>query len=296
MVPQEREELGSQDSEPWRLMRYLLCNEVVRELDFAAQCDLAAALGYDGLEVAPFTLGEQPHLLGPEARAEARRAAADAGVRIGSLHWLLVAPEGLSITSADPDVRARTLEVMLRMVELCSDLGAEILVHGSPRQRALPAGDREGAIARATEAFAIAGRAAEAAGVCYCIEPLSRHETEFINTVEEALEIVEEVASPGLRSMIDCRAARLSEDQPVEVLIRRHVPAGVVRHVHVNDSNGRAPGQGADEFAPVLAALMEVDYEGDVGVEPFSYEPDGPTTAARALGYLKGIEEALWKR
>ena len=45
-------------------MRISLCNEVVRDLDFAAQCALAAGLGYDGLEVAPFTLdAEAPHLL-----------------------------------------------------------------------------------------------------------------------------------------------------------------------------------------------------------------------------------------
>jgi D-psicose/D-tagatose/L-ribulose 3-epimerase len=69
-----------------------------------------------------------------------------------------------------------------------------------------------------------------------------------------------------------------------------------VRHVHVNDRNGRAPGQGDDRFAPVIAALRAVDYAGDVGVEPFAYEPDGPTTAARAIGYLRGIEEALGER
>ncbi len=272
---------------------FLLCNEVVRELEFAAQCALAADLGYAGLEVAPFTLGPDPHRLPAQRRAALRRAAADAGVRIGSLHWLLVVPDGLSITSADPGVRRDTLEVIERLVELAADLGAGVLVHGSPKQRALPAGDREGAIERATEAFAAAGRAAESAGVTYCIEPLSRHETDFVTSVAEAVAIVERVGSPALRTMIDCRAARLSDVAPVEELIARYVPTGMVRHVHVNDRNGRAPGQGADRFAPVLASLAAVGYAGDVGVEPFEYVPDGSTAAARAIGYLRGIEEAL---
>ena len=271
---------------------FLLCNEVVRELDFAAQCALAADLGYAGLEVAPFTLGPDAHRLPAPRRAELRRTAADAGVRIGSLHWLLVAPEGLSITSADPTVRRTTLEVIERLVDLAADLGAGVLVHGSPKQRELPPGDRAAAIGRATEAFAAAGRAAEAAGVAYCIEPLSRHETEFVTSVAEAVAIVEQVGNPALRTMIDCRAARLSDVAPVEDLIARYVPSGMVRHVHVNDRNGRAPGQGADPFAPVLAALAAVGYAGDVGVEPFEYVPDGPTAAARAIGYLRGIEEA----
>ena len=37
-------------------MKIALCNEVIREMDFASQCQYVAALGYDGLEVAPFTL------------------------------------------------------------------------------------------------------------------------------------------------------------------------------------------------------------------------------------------------
>lgn len=275
---------------------YLLCNEVVRELDFAAQCEFAASLGYAGLEVAPFTLGHEPQRLPAARRAELRRAAADAGVRIGALHWLLVAPSGLSITSPDPGVRRATVDVIERLVELCADLGGRVLVHGSPKQRELPAGDEAGARERAIEAFAIAGAAAEAANVTYCIEPLSRHETAFVNTVAEAVAIVERVGSPGLRTMLDCRAARLSDVAPVEDLLARYVPGGTIRHVHLNDRNGRAPGQGDDLFAPVLAALRTVGYAGDVGVEPFDYLPDGPTTAARAIGYLAGLEEAAGRR
>ena len=86
-------------------MRISLCNEVVRDLPFEAQCALAASLGYDGLEVAPFTLdAEAPHLLPAARRVALRRAAAEAGSAITSLHWLLLAPAGLSITSADADV------------------------------------------------------------------------------------------------------------------------------------------------------------------------------------------------
>jgi D-psicose/D-tagatose/L-ribulose 3-epimerase len=274
-------------------MRYLLCNETVRELDFAAQCALAAELGYDGLELAPFTLGADPHRLGRAERTAVRKAASDAGIAIGSLHWLLVAPEGLSITSDDAGVRRETLDVMERLVALCADLGGKVLVHGSPAQRRLPEADREGAARRGKEAFARVARVAEDAGVIYCIEPLPASETEFVNTVFEAAAIVEEVGSLALRTMIDCRAARLSEAEGLPELISRWVPTGIIAHVHLNDRNRRAPGQGSDAFAPVISALREAGYEGAAGVEPFIYEPDGPTTAARAIGYLRGIEEAL---
>ena len=86
-------------------MRISLCNEVLRELDFAEQCALAKGIGYDGLEIAPFTLSAEPDRLPAARRAELRRIAGDHGLAITGLHYLLLAPEGLSITSPDRGVR-----------------------------------------------------------------------------------------------------------------------------------------------------------------------------------------------
>ena len=80
-------------------MRIALCNEVLRELPFDRQVDLAARLGYDGLELAPFTLGAEPHRLPAAERRRLQRVIADAGLQVIGLHWLLVAPAGLSTSS-----------------------------------------------------------------------------------------------------------------------------------------------------------------------------------------------------
>jgi sugar phosphate isomerase/epimerase len=270
-------------------MRIALCNEVVRELPFERQCALAAALGYDGVEIAPFTLdAEAPHLLSAERRAAVRRAAAEAGLPITSLHWLLVAPAGLSITSADAALRARTLDVMQRLVGLAADLGAGVMVHGSPAQRRVAGPDDA---RRAEEAMACAAEWAAAAGVTYCLEPLAPGETSWATTVAEAAEIVRRVGSPALRTMIDCCAAGNGEAESAAALIARWVPTGLVAHVHLNDRNRRGPGQGEDRFGPVLAALRRAGYAGDCAVEPFDYVPDGPTAAARAIGYLRALQE-----
>ena len=79
-----------------------LCNEVIRELSFERQCALAAGLGYRGLEVAPFTFGDDAWRMPASRRAEIRRACADAGIEVSGLHWLLAAPAGLSITTRRP--------------------------------------------------------------------------------------------------------------------------------------------------------------------------------------------------
>ena len=107
-------------------MKIVLCNEVIRDLEFSAQCSLAAALGYSGLEVAPFTLGKNPHLLPLRQRSQLRRSALDAGISITGLHWLLLSPTGLSITNPDRFVRDRTIEIIVRLIDLCADLGGKL--------------------------------------------------------------------------------------------------------------------------------------------------------------------------
>jgi D-psicose/D-tagatose/L-ribulose 3-epimerase len=279
-------------------MQFALCNEVLQPLPFAEQCALAAAQGYDGLEVAPFTLAADPQDVTDAQAAEFARIAQDHGLAITGLHWLLVAPAGLSIVDGDDAVRARTLAFMRRLVQLCAIMGGKYLVHGSPKQRSVPPGStREQALARATDCFAQVAAAAAHAGVVYCIEPLSTRETDLINTVAQAAAIVDAIGSPGLKTMIDCSAAGQVEREPVAHLLARWVPTGPVAHVQVNDPNRRGPGQGEMNFAPILRELLRLQasgaYRGVVAVEPFDYVPDGPGCAARSIGYLHGIVEGL---
>jgi D-psicose/D-tagatose/L-ribulose 3-epimerase len=274
-------------------MRVSLCNEVIASLPFPQQCEFARKVGYDGLEVAPMTLSDEPHRLAPATRAGLRRAAQDAGIAITSLHYLLKAPAGLSITTADTAVRTKSVDVMKALCELAADLGATILVHGSPDQRRLTLGEESEGRKRAADCFAAVAPAAAAAGVTYCVEPLSREQTGCINTVAEAVEIVRRVGNPALRTIIDCSSAGLTESEPVVDLLRRWIPTGLVAHVHFNDPNRRGPGDGELAFAPILSALRETGYGGFAAVEPFVYQPDGPTCAARAIGYVRGLLEAM---
>ncbi|HEX4236152.1 MAG TPA: sugar phosphate isomerase/epimerase family protein [Caldimonas sp.] len=275
-------------------MKIALCNEVLAGLPLERQCEITAALGYDGLEIAPFTLSDAPDRLESAEIARVRRTVESFGLVVTGLHWLLVAPPGLSVTDPDPRVRAYTLEVVTRIVRLCAELGGSVLVHGSPKQRQIAAGESHAtARGRLRDFLAEAARVAEASGVTYCIEPLGPAETALINTVAEAAELVREIGRPPLRTMIDCSAAGAGETQSVPDLIDAWLPTGLIAHVQVNDPNRRAPGQGEMRFAPIFAALHRHGYDRTVAVEPFDYVPDGTGAAAFAAGYLRGIRESL---
>ena len=275
-------------------MRISLCNEVLATLSLAQQCDYAARLGYDGLEIAPFTLSETPETISAGEAASIRATVESFGLVITGLHWLLVKPAGLSLTDPDSALRTRTLEVMKRLTGLCAELGGRVLVHGSPKQRQIAPGETHAiALSRLQDGLAQVAEVAGTNGVTYCLEPLSAHETTVINTVAEAATLVRAVNHPNLRTMIDCSAAGLGEAESVPDLIDRWLPTGLIGHVQFNDPNRRGPGQGQMKFAPILAALYRHGYDGAIGVEPFDYAPDGPGAAAFCVGYLKGLQEVM---
>lgn len=268
-----------------------LCTEVVRELDFRGQCAFARAMGYDGLEVAPFTLAADPTTLSDSRIAEFRRIADGEGVAVAGLHWLLAEPAGLSITSPDAQVADATREAGRRLVELCVGLGGTYLVHGSPGQRRIEPGHEKRSREQALAYFAATADAASAAGVRYVVEPLAPVDTGFVNTIDEALDLIAQVGSPALATMVDCYAAS-ANDEDIPALLARWLPTGTIFHVHFNDDNRRAPGQGKIDFAAIFRALKSYGYAGAAAVEPFVYAPDGPGSAARAIGYLRGLEAA----
>ena len=274
-------------------MRIALCNEVLAAMPLERQCEYAASLGYDGLEIAPFTLNDSPEKISTAEAAKIRATVEGFGLVVTGLHWLLVKPEGLSLTNPDAAARARTLDVMTRLVGLCAELGGAVMVHGSPKQRQIAAGETHAvALARLRDALAQVALVAARTGVVYCIEPLSPRETELVNTVAEATELVRSIDHPNLKTMIDCSAAGLAETDTIPSLIDRWLPTGLIAHLQVNDPNRRGPGQGEMKFAPIMAALKRHHYAGTIAVEPFDYFPDGPGVAAFSVGYLRGLIEA----
>ena len=273
-------------------MKLALCNEVLRHLSLDAQCALAAQLGYQGLEIAPFTLFQDSAELDERLAARTQACAHAQGLHIPSLHWLLVKPEGLSMVSPDNRVRQATLDWIRRLIAFAQRCGARVLVHGSPAQRnPLPGQSLDDARQRLEDSLRQIAPWATQAGVTYCLEPLSRAETVLVNTVQEAADLVRRIHSPGLRTMLDASAAAQTESEPIAQVLARHLDVGDIAHVQVNDRNRRGPGQGDTDLLPLVRVLRERGYDGWVAVEPFEYIPDGATTAAFAARHM----QALWR-
>ena len=266
-----------------------ICNELFEGMEFGKVCRLVKELGYDGLEIAPFTLAGLITDLSAERRRELRTMVEDAGLETIGLHWLLAKTEGLYITSPDASVRRATGEYLVALAEATRDLGGTLMVLGSPKQRSLlPGVSFEQAFGYAAEVFDQIMPAIGAAGVDLCFEPLAPNDTDFVNTCEQATELVRQIGHPHFKLHMDVKAQSSERDTSVPELIRKY--ARDAGHFHAQDVNLRGPGMGQVDFAPIMQVLEESGYKGWVSVEVFDFSPGAEETARQSIA---GLKEAL---
>ena len=244
-----------------------------------------AETGYDGVEIAPFTLA--PHVTDVPAseRTRLRQEAAEAGIEISGIHWVLVGTEGMHMTSPDESVRRRTAQYFCDLVDFCADLGGESIIVGSPHQRNLDDDTPlEIGLDRAREVFRASLKKAEDKGVTVCFEPLAPSETNFINTAEEAITFVKTMDSEAFKIILDVKAM-CSMGRPIPEIIRQS--KNDFAYFHANDANLKGPGFGETDFGPIGEALREIQYEGYVSVEVFNFDEGAEMIAQKSLECLK---------
>ena len=273
--------------------RLAVCNELFRGVPFSQVCKQVRTLGYNGLEIAPFTLGEDPASISTGQRQEYRDAMAGEGLEFVGLHWLLAAPKGLHVTTRDEAVRKRSWEYVHRLIDLCADLaghkedGNGVLVFGSPKQRSTTGGmtprEAKDVIAHG---LAHAAPLAESRNVKILLEVLSPDQTDVVNCLADAVTIVKSIGSRAVQTMFDTHNAVAEKESHAE-LIRRF--SQYIQHVHVNENDGREPGTGDYDFNSLLNALAEIGYPGWVSLEVFDFTRDPQEIAKRSLEHLQNF-------
>ncbi|HTS25495.1 MAG TPA: sugar phosphate isomerase/epimerase family protein [Bryobacteraceae bacterium] len=272
--------------------RHSVCNEAFEKWPFADACRAIRRIGYSGIEIAPFTLAERPSDVSAAKRAECREIMKSEGLEFAGLHWLMVSPKGLHVTGPDAELRRRSWDHIRDLIDLCADLGPDgVMVFGSPKQRSTTGGLSR---AEATRNFVdgLAGVAPHAAGqgVTILVEALPANQADVVLTLAEAVGIVREIDSPGVRTMFDVHNA-IDEQEPHAALVDRYFD--YIRHVHVNELDGRHCGTGGYDFAPVLETLARRGYGGWISLEAFDFAPGPERLAQESLAHLESCIHQL---
>ena len=172
------------------------------------------------------------------------------------------------LSSDDPVVVSRGEAVIARGLELARDMGATLL--GGPTFSAVQRYHRppsERARERITESYARLADRASDVGLRLGLEALNRYESNFVNTLEQAAQIVRAVASAALFVHADLFHMNIEEHHLPSALA---AAADVLGYVHVAESNRGALGTGNTDWGAFFGALEEIKYNGPITFESFS--------------------------
>ncbi len=263
-----------------------ICNEAFKDWSFSDACKCIRKAGYEGIEIAPFTLADDPVDITAEQRRQYRGIIASEGLIFAGLHWLMVSPKGLHVTSADTALRQRGWQHIVNLIDLCADLGPDgVMVFGSPLQRATSNGmSREEATKNYVDGLACIAPHAMERGVTVLIEALPIEQCDVVQTLDEAASLVKQINSPAIRTMFDVHNA-VNEVEPHTTLVERHFD--LIRHVHINEMDGRYPGTGDYNFKPVFQVLKDRNYQGWVSLEVFDFTPGADKIANESLRFVE---------
>ncbi len=278
----------------WRGFKYAMCNESMAELSWTEQCRIVGDAGYEGVEIAAFTLvKEGVHEIGPAGRKEMVSVMRNAGIECVGLHWLLAPPpKGLHFTTPDVTVRRRTVAYLDELIDFCGDLGGSYMIFGSPKQRNAKGITIEEAKNHFAEGLAAVADHAQQRGVKILVEPLGKRTTDVVNTMAEAMELVQRVNHPAIQGMFDFNNTP-HETEPFDVLLRKYYER--IYHVHVQEQGGKHLGTGTavNDYVKAFQTLKDLRYDKWVSLEVFDFAPGGKVIAEESMTILEQIESKL---
>jgi D-psicose/D-tagatose/L-ribulose 3-epimerase len=252
-----------------------------------------AELGFDILEICI----EDPQRVSASVMREAAQAA-DVGVSVCGAFG----PDR-DVSHEEADMRRRGVEYLRTCIDLAAAIGsphvAGPMYSATGKTRLLPEDEREQQRRWAAESLRAAGEYAGEQGVALAIEPLNRFETDLINTVEQGLDLCDRIGLDNVGLLLDTFHMNI-EEKSIPHAIRR---AGArLRHFHACENDRGAPGSGHVEWGPVLEALRDTGFDGQMVIESFTPEiqeiaravstwrpvaPSGDDLARDGLGFLK---------
>lgn len=278
----------------WDGFKYAMCNESMQGKPWAEQCQIIGEAGYTGVEIAPFSLVEQSvNELNSQQRQQMVKDMQNAGIECAGLHWLLAPPpEGLHFTTPDAEVRQRTVAYLNDLIDFCGDLGGPVMIFGSPKQRNTVGISVDEAKQHFADGLASVADHAQNRGVKILIEPLDTSQTDVVNTLGEAVDIVNKINHPAIQTMFDFHNTP-DETEPFETLIKKYYDH--IYHVHVQEMDGRHLGTGnaVTEFVSTFQLLKDLNFNKWVSLEVFDFSPGGRTIAQESMQVLKEIESKL---
>lgn len=235
-------------------------------------------LGYAGVELAI----RDPGQVDLDAIAACAREAGVAIPAIGTGQAFL--EEGLALVASDESVRAAAVARLEAQLVAAQRLGA-LLIVGLIHGPIPPDADRERATDWLLAGLARVSRRAGELGVRIVIEAINRYESNWLSTVGEVMDLIRRLGVDNVGVLPDTFHMNI-EERDIGEAIEQARPR--LWHVHVADSNRRAPGAGHLAFAEILERLRAAGYGGTVSAEILQV-PSFEAAAAQTIDVMRPL-------
>lgn len=230
--------------------------------DYLPYIKKVAKLGFDCLEIACTTINDYPK----NKLLELKKAAQDNGIFLTAGHGPSAQQ---NLASADPAVIRNAEAFFTELLKRLEIMGIHTIGGGIysywPVDFSKPI-DKVGDWVRAVANVRKIGHVALECGVDYCLESLNRFEGYLINCSEECCRFVREVDCPAVKVMLDTFHMNI-EESDIGGAIRQ--AKGLLGHFHTGECNRMVPGKGRMPWHEIAQALHDIQYTGNVVMEPF---------------------------
>lgn len=170
-----------------------------------------------------------------------------------------------------PEQQQTGLDYMLKLIDQMVDLDCPSLIgpvySAVGRADAVPEKEYKQQWKAVVKHLKTLCKAAEKKRRQVCLEPLNRFETDFINTADQALQMVADVGSPALKVHLDTFHMNIEEKDQAKAI--RKV-GKLLGHFHACGSDRGTPGNDHIDWKPIVSALKGIGYKGDVVIESFT--------------------------
>ncbi|WP_258358623.1 sugar phosphate isomerase/epimerase family protein [Moorella sulfitireducens] len=266
--------------------KYSISNWIYGEEELQATFERLSRYGYDGVEL----MGEPAEYDVKEVLSLCQKY----NLKVLSIAGMYPWPTSeRDLSNPDPEVRTRAVQYLKSCCDFASELEARVIIVvpaavaktqpvGNPREEEdwLRAYDNEWKWA--VDSIGKAAVYAEKHGVFLAIEPINRYESFLVNTCEQAIRMKREIGSPAVKIHLDTFHMNIEEQNPADAI---RLAGKDLVNVHVADSNRTAVGEGHIDFHAIIQALLDIDYQRTLSLEPLPPVPD-PYIAARIKRFM----------
>lgn len=175
------------------------------------------------------------------------------------------------ISSDDPAIRENGLKYITDCIRIAQDMGSPVF--GGPvysavgKTRFIGESQKKREWDWCVENLIKVGRVAGDCGVLVGVEPLNRFETDMINTADQALALVKDVASPNIKIQLDTFHCNIEEKSIPDTI--RKIGKDLLCHIQANESDRGTPGTGNLDWTGIKQALTEIGYDKAIVIETF---------------------------